>query len=115
MVYKIGNITDLATIPITDGKTFELLYHYAKVLTHECGQKRNVDTDDGGYILYCTKGTNAEEIKDCFDYTKHTVESVDRYGNLYSAMFVLNNEFVVTIVGSAEDISNDFVKSLEDI
>lgn len=115
MVYKIGNISDLENIPITDGKTFELLYNYAKILTHEYGQKRNVDTDDGGYILYCTKGTTAEEIKAYFDYTKHTVESVDRYGNLYSAMFVLNNEFIVNIVGVIEDISSEFVKILEDI
>ena len=109
MVYKIGNITDLATIPITDGKTFELLYHYARVLTSVYGQERNVNEDDGGFILYAPPGTKAEEIKDYFDYTKHTVESVDRYGQLYSAMFILSNEFVVTIVA---DIPSQFINEI---
>ena len=112
MVYKIGNITDLSTIPITDGKTFELLYHYARVLTSEYGQERNVNEDDGGFILYAPPGTKAEEIKDYFDYTKHTVESVDRYGQLYSAMFILSNEFVVTILGSVADIPSQFINEI---
>ena len=112
MVYKIGNISDLENIPITDGKTFELLYHYAKVLTHEYGQKRNVDTDDGGYILYCPKETNAEEIKAYFDYTKHTVESVDRFGSLISAMYILHNEFVITIIMSADDAPIELIKEI---
>ena len=112
MVYKIGNVTDLSTIPITDGKTFELLYHYARVLTSEYGQERNVTEDDGGFILYAPPGTKAEEIKDYFDYTKHTVESVDRYGHLYSAMFILSNEFIVTIVGSVVDIPSEFINAI---
>ena len=112
MVYKIGNVTDLSTIPITDGKTFELLYHYARVLTSEYGQERNVTEDDGGFILYAPPGTKAEEIKDCFDYTKHIVESVDRYGQLYSAMYILSNEFVVTILGSIVDAPHQFINEI---
>lgn len=112
MVYKIGNISDLANIPITDDETFELLYHYARVLTAEYGQERNINEDDGGYILYVTSGTNSKDIKDYFDYTKHTVESVDRYGQLYSAMYILTNEFVVTIVGSIADAPPQFINEI---
>ena len=112
MIYKIGNITDLSTIPITDGKTFELLYHYARVLTSEYGQERNVNEDDGGFVLYAPPGTNTEDIKAYFDYTKHTVESVDRYGQLYSAMYILSNEFVVTILGSVADIPSQFINEI---
>ena len=112
MVYKIGNITDLSTILITDGMTFELLYHYARVLTSEYGQERNVNEDDGGFILYAPPGTKSEDIKDCFDYTKHTVESADRYGQLYSAMFILSNEFVVTIIGSIVDAPPQFINEI---
>lgn len=112
MVYKIGNITDLSTIPITDGKTFELLYHYARVLTSEYGQERNVTEDDGGFVLYAPPGTNTEDIKAYFDYTKHTVESVDRYGQLYSAMYILSNEFAVTIVGSIVDAPPQFINEI---
>ena len=112
MVYKIGNITDLATIPITDGKAFELLYHYARVLSQEYGRERNVNEDDGGYILYAPLGTNTEAIKAYFDYTEHTVESVDRYGELYAAMYILSNEFAVTIVGSLVDAPPQFINEI---
>ena len=112
MIYKIGNISDLVNIPITVGKTFELLYHYTRVLTSEYGKERNVDTDDGGYVLYASPGTKAEDIKDCFDYTKHTVESVERYGALISAMYILHNEFVVTIIMSVDDAPIEIIKEI---
>ena len=112
MIYRIGNVTDLATIPIPNGKAFELLCHYARILTSEYGQERNVNEDDGGYVLYCPPGTRTEEIKDYFDYTKHTVESADRYGQLYSAMFILSNEFVVTIIGSIADAPPQFINEI---
>ena len=50
MVYKIGNVSDLAKIPIACNKAKEILYHFARVLTTEYGEDRNIDTDDGGYI-----------------------------------------------------------------
>ena len=112
MVYKIGNITDLATIPITDGKTFELLYHYARVLTSEYGQERNINEDDGGYILYAAPGTNTEDIKAYFDYTKHCAEAVDRFGNLLAATYILHNEFAVTIILSVKDAPTEIINEI---
>ena len=113
MVYKIGNVSDLGMIPLIDDTALELLHHYAKVLTTEYGQERNVDTDDGGFILYAPLGTNTEDIKALFDYTKHIVESVDRVGQLYVAMYILHNEFVVTIVGWINDIPTDLTEHME--
>ena len=49
MIYKIGNVSDLSKIPIVDDKVKEILYHFARVLTTEYGEGRNIDTDDGGY------------------------------------------------------------------
>lgn len=112
MVYKIGNISDLENIPIPNKETFNLLYYYASVLTYEYGQERNVDTDDGGFILYCSPNTKAEDIKAFFDFTKHTVESVDRHGELVVAMWILNNEFVITIIMSANDVPIELISEI---
>ena len=112
MVYKIGNVSDLGMMPLIDDTALELLHHYARILTYEYGEERNIDTDDGGYVLYALPHTNAEDIKAYFDYTKHTVESVERYGQLYSAMFILCNEFVVTIVGSIVDAPPQFINEI---
>lgn len=112
MVYKIGNVSDLGMIPLIDDTALELLHHYARVLTSEYGQERNIDTDDGGFVLYCPKGTKTEDIKAYFDYTNHIVESVDGYGELYAAMYILHNEFAVTIVGWMKDAPTEFINEI---
>ena len=113
MVYKIGNVSDLERIPIPDSNTYDLLYRYARILSDEYGEERNVDTDDGGYVLYTLPCATSEDIKAFFDYTKHTVESVDRFGYLCAATYILHNEFVVTIVMSTNDLPNELIKDLD--
>ena len=66
MVYKIGNVADLDMIPLIDDTALELLLHYARVLTIEYGENRNIDEDDGGFLIYAPSGTPTEEIKACF-------------------------------------------------
>ena len=112
MVYKIGNATDLDMLPLIDNTALELLLHYARVLTIEYGENRNIDQDDGGYLLYAPSGTKAEEIKACFDYTKRYAESVDRFGHLLAATYILHNEFAVTIILSAEDAPTEILNEI---
>ncbi len=114
MVYKIGNVADLGILPLIDDTALELLYHYARILTNEYGENRNVDEDDGGYLLYIPSGTPTEEIKACFDYTKHCVESVDRFGELLGATYILNNEFAVTIILSAADAPTEILNEIDE-
>ena len=113
MVYKIGNISDLASIAIPDSKAYELLSQYARLLSYEYGEDRNVDLSDGGFVLFATPGTNSEEIKAYFDYTKHTVESADRFGTLVVAMWIIHNEFVVLIVMSEDDAPIEIIKEID--
>ena len=112
MVYKIGNVSDLDMIPLIDDTALELLLHYARVLTYEYGEKRNVNDSDGGFVLYAPPGTNTEDIKAYFDYTKHTLESADRFGSLISAMYILHNEFVITIIMSADDAPIEIINEI---
>lgn len=79
MVYKIGNVYDLEELPQLEDTALELLYHYARVLSVEYGENRNVEEDDGGFVLYATSGTSAEDIKPFFDFSKAVAESVDRF------------------------------------
>lgn len=113
MVYKIGNVSDLESIAITDANAYALLSQYARLLSYEYGENRDVETDDGGYVLYATPGTNSEEIKAYFDYTKHTVESADRFGTLVVAMWIIHNEFVVLIVMSEDDAPIEIIKEID--
>ena len=113
MVYKLGNYTDMQSLPGLDLKTEEILFSYTSVLSYEYGEDRNVDEDDGGFVLYAPPGTDCEEIKAYFDYTKHVVESADRFGSLAVAMYILHNEYVVLIVISEDDAPEEITKEID--
>lgn len=113
MIYKIGNLADLESLPLISDVALELLYHHASVLTHEYGENRNVDDSDGGYILYAVPGTSAEEVKAFFDFSKHTPEHVDRYGNLCEAVYLLNNDYAVVIIMSIADAPIEILNEID--
>ena len=112
MVYKIGNVSDLTKIPIADDKAKEILYHFAKVLTTEYGENRNIDTDDGGYILYALPGTDVKEIKDGFDYSQNTLEYGEAFEDVCYAVYILSADYGVVIVMSTSDIPEEILKEI---
>ncbi len=114
MVYKFGNIADVATIPFAHEKAREICAQYARVLTAEYGEDRNIDTSDGGYILYAMPGTRSEEIKAYFDYSKYTVEYVDVFGEVCSALYLLSNDYGVVIVMSVADAPMEIKKEMDE-
>ena len=113
MVYKIGNIADLESLPLVDDTALELLCHHARVLSHEYGENRNVEEDDGGYILFAPSGMNAAELKAFFDISKHTVEYVNTYGNLCEAVYLLNNDYAVVIIMSIADAPIEILNKID--
>ena len=112
MVYKIGNVSDLTKIPIGSDKAKEILYHFAKVLTTEYGEDRNVDTDDGGYILYALPGTDVKKIKDRFDYTQNILEYGEAFEDVCYAVYILAQDYGVVIVMSTADMSDEILKEI---
>jgi len=114
MVYKIGSIADLESISITDDDTKKILRHYARILTNEYGADRNVDKDDGGYILYATPGIKADELKKLFDYTQNIAEFVDVQDEVCSAVYILSSDYGVVIVMSLADAPPEILKEIKD-
>lgn len=112
MVYKIGNVSDLSTIPKADDKAKEILYHFARVLTTEYGEDRNIDTDDGGYILYALPGTTTEEIKACFDYTQNVLEYGEIFESICYAVYIISSDYGVVIVMSTKDMPKEILKEI---
>ena len=114
MVYKFGNIADVESISFEHDRAREICTQYASVLTAEYGQDRNIDTSDGGYILYATPGTSTEEIKAYFDYSKYTVEYVDVFDEVCSALYLLSNDYGVVIVMSIADVPEEIKKEMDE-
>ena len=112
MVYKIGNLADLARLPSVDDATMALLYHHARTLSAEYGENRNVN-ESGGFVLYVEPGTNINDLKAFFDISKHTVEYVNTYGSLCEAYYLLNNDFAVVIVMSINDAPTEIRNEIE--
>ena len=113
MIYKIGSVEDMQSIVFENDDIKQTVYHYASILTYEYGANRNIDTDDGGYILYATKGTTAEEIKACFDYTQNIIEFVDVQNDVCSALFILSSDYGVVIITSLVDTPPEILKEIE--
>lgn len=112
MVYKIGNIADLSKIESADEEAMSILSYYATALSTNYGENRNIKEDDGGYLLYCTPKTTNAEIKACFDYTKYSLELLDVITSLCAAHYVLDNDYVVTIILSADDLPEEMIKQI---
>ena len=113
MVYKIGNIADLESLPLVDDTVLELLCHHASVLSHEYGENRNINTNDGGYVLYAVPGTSIEEIKAFFDISKHSPEYVNTYGNLCEAVYILTNDYAVVVIMSTSDAPTEILNEID--
>ena len=113
MVYKIGNISDLTSLPLVDVTTLKLLYHHARALSREYGENRNINTDDGGYILFAVPGTEAEELKSFFDVSRHLPEYVNSYDSICEAIYLLNNDYAVVIIMSISDAPTEILNEIE--
>ncbi len=116
MVYKLGNIRDTALLPSMDREVKNIICQQVRILSIEYGEYRDVDKDDGGYVLYVEKGTPTEVIKAIFDYSKSLPEQVDiiptSNGKLYSVLYLLNNEYSVTIIMSEAYVPSEILNAL---
>ena len=73
----------------------------------------NIDTSDGGYVLFATSGTSREELKAFFDTSAHTPECVNTYGSLCEAIYLLNNDFAVVIIMSIADAPTEILNEID--
>ena len=118
MVYKLGHVADLERLTITDDVTRNNLVELLQILDNEYGEDRNIDNDDGGFELYAPPGPTPEEIIAFFDYPAHEIEYVNRslkaQPPICTAFYILNNEFVVTIVMSITDAPKEITDNFEE-
>lgn len=95
----------------------DILYELTSVLTYEYGDDRDVDHDDGGYVLYVTPGTPHREICRWFNYPVHTIEYVnvarDTEPPVCCAFYFLNNDFAVVIVMPIAEAPDEIAREID--
>ena len=107
MVYKLGKFEDMVTLPQIDTQLYEYIKYLLMVLDSEYGTDRDIESSDGGYVVLVTEGTSKDEIKEAFDYAKHTVEYIE-IGETYStAVYLLNNEYTIMLIMTTEELPDE--------
>jgi len=107
MVFKLGTIDDMKMLPQLEPSLRDYIKYLLLVLDTEYGIDRDIDNNDGGYVVFVTEDTPMNEIKEAFDYTKHTVEYVE-IGEAYStAVYLFNNEYTVMLIMPTEELPEE--------
>jgi len=107
MVYKLGTIDDMKMLPQLESNLHDYIKYLLLVLDTEYGTDRDIENSDGGYVVFVTEDTPMNEIKEAFDYTRHTVEYVE-VGEAYStAVYLLNNEYTVMLIMPTEELPEE--------
>lgn len=104
---------DTINVEFDCDKAKQIVCFYVDILDSEYGADRDIDTDDGGYILYATKGTLAEDVKSLFDYNQYQAELVHVQDNVCSAIYILRVDYAVVIISDVSDASPEILKEYE--
>ena len=107
MVYKLGTVEDMNKLPIIESTLHEYIKYLLLVLDTEYGTDRDIDSNDGGYVVFVTENTSDYEITEVFDFKNHSVEYVE-IGETYStAIYLLNNEYTVMLIMPTKELPEE--------
>ena len=107
MVFKLGNVENMKMLPQLEPSLRDYIKYLLLVLDNEYGIDRDIDKNDGGYVVLVTENTAKEEVIEVFDYKNHSVEYVE-VGEAYStAVYMLNNEYTVMLIMPTNELPDE--------
>lgn len=101
MIYKLANPHDLQDLPPMDNSVRDVLLQYTTILSAEYGDDRDVDHEDGGYVLYATPDATSTEVKQAFDpngCVPEIVSTIDSCPAYTYTLFLLSSDYGVVLV-----------------
>ena len=108
MIHKLGHITEINNIEIEDSAIRSAIENYLSVLDNAYGENRDIDSDLGGYVLYCDIDTRFEELKGYFDYTNippEWVNDIDSDPYYVSVLYILSSDYAVVVVMAKDEFT----------
>lgn len=117
MVYKLGTMSDISKISSADEAVSKVILDNLKILDDNYGANRNIDKDDGGYILYADSGTPVDELLALFDYEQYLPEYVlpiDSNTPYCYSLYLISNDFGVVIFTAIADTSEDVLEEMKE-
>ena len=108
MVYKLGHEDEIDSLPFpVSGKLYDSLLEFLLVLDNGYGADRNVEQDDGGYVLFCTPGTTDSEIQHYFNFdglVSDWVTSISHDPDYCASAYFLRDDYIVVLIRAKERI-----------
>lgn len=110
MVYKLGHEAEISSLPFrVSGKLYDNLFEFLIVLDNEYGTDRDVEHEDGGYVLFCTPGTTDSEIQRYFQFlglVPEWVIDIPHQPEYCASLYFLREEYAVVLVRSKNERQN---------
>ena len=101
MVFKLGHESEIGTLPLAvTGRLYDNLSEFLIVLDNEYGANRDVDHEDGGYVLFCTPGTTDSEIQHYFCFLgliPEWVVDIPHQPEYCASLYFLRDEYAVVL------------------
>ena len=115
MIYKLANPCDLQELPPMDSAVRDILLQYTTILSTEYGDNRDIDHEDGGYVLYATPDTTTEEVRKVFDpngCVPEMVVRIDSHPVYIYTVFILSSDYGVVLVTPASAMPTDLLNQI---
>ena len=116
MVYKLGTISDLYKLPSMDEKIHERISENLEILDGNYGSDRDVDKNNGGYVLYAEPGTKDTEILSLFDYEEYVPEYVDRIDSepeYCCSLYLISDDYGIVIFTALADTPKEITDEIQ--
>ena len=101
MIYKLGTASDLEKLASVDPLVKETVLKNLVILDENYGVARDIDKDDGGYVLYVDFKASPDEVKVCFDHKQYKPEYIDYIDSdppYCVSLFLVSNDFGVVLI-----------------
>ena len=117
MVFKLGHEREMEALPFpVTGRLYDDLFEFLIVLGNEYGVERDIDREDGGFVLFCTPGTSRKDIREYFAYEQHTPEWAVRIKNdpeYCEALYIPRDEYAIVLILASADAPDEITTAAE--
>lgn len=109
---KIGTVKELERvkkkIPFA---LYNKIYNIVTILDHEYGEHRNIDVNDGGFVILVDSVEAVLQAEKIIDININKAEYVEIINDNYLHIFFLrNNEFGINLIIQKELLSRENIK-----
>ena len=113
MTYKVKTMDDVVSLPCQLPLAVrDELVRSTAILDYEYGTFR-ADAD-GGYSLIVQTAADLDEVKAHIDYDQHPPEWVNKFDSYVAAMYLMTNDFSITLFMPLSVAPHSILNELED-